>query len=94
MVQCCVLGCSEQSNFVHGKKLNSKCNFYTFPGDRILRVIWQSKVGRLDDKFNALTARVCEKHFSDDQFMDSVKFNLGFLKKKPLYSLESKRKTN
>lgn len=66
MVYCAVVGCSSTSN----KKSKYFClerRFFRFPKDKNICEKWILKCYQRD-KFNIETARICSKHFSENDF--------------------------
>lgn len=72
-MRCAVLGCS--ANNVSKEYRENPFRFYTFPKDEIVRERWIFACGRAD-KFKANTARICSRHFSENDFVRNLQHEL------------------
>ncbi len=50
-------------------------SYFTFPKDDTVKKIWVRKCKR-SDNFNPETSRICEKHFTADDFERNLKSEL------------------
>ena len=79
MVQCYVYKCTGSS--AQKKPGCASVRLFNFP-KKLSRVkLWLARASRFDGKFKIENARVCDRHFSDSQFSESVKYNLGLIDK-------------
>lgn len=63
---CAVFGCCSSNK--KKSKSYTKCRFFTFPRDKKMCAEWIHKCCQ-KHKFNIKTARICSKHFTNDDFL-------------------------
>ncbi|XP_036341770.1 uncharacterized protein LOC118751109 [Rhagoletis pomonella] len=77
-MKCAVISCGKTNN-----NKASECSFFRFPAEPNLarKLI---KFCRRDKDFNPKTGYVCMDHFSSEDFENSLKYQMGFAKKRAL----------
>lgn len=70
---CSVAVC--KTSFYKEKRKDQKVLFFTFPKDPILKDIWISRCYR-EGAFNVKCARICSKHFTNDDYEDVMRAKL------------------
>ncbi|CAH1106300.1 unnamed protein product [Psylliodes chrysocephalus] len=66
MVCCAVTGCTSNNN-KKAKNYSPNCRYFTFPTAKETRKMWVQKCYQKHN-FNVKNARICWKHFSDEDF--------------------------
>lgn len=73
-MRCAVFGCNVDNKCK--KSFTPGTRFFPFPKDKDkLQAVWKH-VCKREDKFNIKNARVCSKHFSDDDYERNLKHEL------------------
>ncbi|KAK5646413.1 hypothetical protein RI129_004877 [Pyrocoelia pectoralis] len=71
-MRCAVYGCGADNQ---AKAFSREAKFFSFPKDKKVEGIWRHLCKR-NDKFNVRSARICSKHFSDDDYKRNLKHEL------------------
>ncbi|CAH0549831.1 unnamed protein product [Brassicogethes aeneus] len=71
MVYCAITGCTSNNN-KKSKNYSNSWRYFTFPTDKEICKLWVEKCHQKHN-FNIKNARICSKHFSDDDFCDKEK---------------------
>ena len=70
--RCVVFGCSNTPN--------ERVSLHKFPSDKHHRQIWARFVRRTRARWNLEESVICSKHFCDDDFVNKLKFDMGYAK--------------
>ena len=75
MPTCAVFGCTS------GNRQNKNVSMHSFPKEKNILKIWKIRTKRLDT-FDVKTARICCKHFREDDYKRDMRHELMKCKKK------------
>lgn len=65
----CAVGCCSETN-------SKKVSFFTFPKDARLLKKWIAFCRR-EDNFNTKTSVICSQHFTGDDIVNAMEYNMG-----------------
>lgn len=78
-MRCAVFGCGVDNQ---AKGFSPDTKFFSFPKDKELEAKWKH-ICKREDKFILKTARICSKHFCDEDYERNLKHELlGYKPKK------------
>lgn len=77
-MRCSVYGCNADNQ---SKYFTDDIKFFSFPKDKKMQIVWKRLCGRGDD-FNIRNARICSRHFNEDNYIRNLRHELlGYVPK-------------